>query len=136
MDGYPDRSVLSGDIFVRPDVTGCISRDTALVCRRAEGIVPGIDRRAAGQQRLGQGWTAVVCQQVDPRIRHDKVGPYRVAAAVREEVGPQGVDRHRAGSKRRQEASIGHILSYDAVDQVEGGAAIAKGADEYGSWRK
>ncbi len=106
--------------FVSSDVTGwSLGPDhAALVCRRAESIIGHVDRRAAGQQSMGEGWAAVVRQRADQRIPNDQVARNRVAGYVLDKVVAARDQAHRI-ARSKLLAGVPVVPGNDRVGQLE-----------------
>ena len=59
--------------FEGTDIGGKITSDPPLVRGRAKQRIGRVDGWAPGQECMGFGWTAVVLQTVNPRIRDNLI---------------------------------------------------------------
>ena len=91
----------------------------ALVCGRTGCIIRSVNRRAAGQQSVGQGRAAVARQWTQLGVCTDQVARHRATAVILDQVIAAGNNISRS-ARRKTLAGVPLVACDDRVGQGEG----------------
>lgn len=85
-------------IFIRSDITmsAVWPRHPALIYRSTSAIIRGVNRGAGRQQRMRQGWTAIVGEGAEPRSTSNDIAGCRITTVVLNQVVTGYHVAHRA----------------------------------------
>ena len=97
--------------------------DTALVCTRTGCVIAGINGRAARQQCMGQGWTAIIRECAEHGVHADLIACDRAATIILDQVVTAGDENVRT---RPVVTRLPLITCDDGVRQSERGRGTAK----------
>src|SRR5207247_4548467 len=105
--------------------------EATLVREGRRTVVPaGVDRRAAGQKRLGRGGATVVLQRTEPRVHVDEVpGARKPAGVAAVQVVPLGSQGAAAGTAvSRGTVRDDHVAERSRAEVVEAATVAGGGA--------